>query len=401
MTAPASPGRDFGCFCPGEFDPVAGAQNGPLADLTFAVKDLIDTCGSVSGAGNPDWRRTHAPAARHAAVVQRLLDSGARLIGRTITDELAFSLEGENHFEGTPVNPRCPDRLPGGSSSGSAVAVAAGLADFALGTDTGGSVRVPAAFCGIFGIRPSHGAVSLDGVVPFAPSLDTIGWLAGDAETLARIGDVLLPLEFEAAPQVERVLVAADAFALADAEVADALIATLRRLPFAVTQVNGSPVAMSEVARCYQITQAADIVEVHGAWLEQTRPRFGPAIAPRFASIRRYSSAEFRAAALQREELRGHLSGLFARETGAVLIVPSAPCWPLARGLPGETIGRFYQRALAIGGLASLAGLPQVSIPIVMPGRLPVGLGVIAPAGSDRTLLRMAAVVARQLAPGA
>src|SRR6202035_4161154 len=104
-------------------------------------------------------------------------------------------------------------------------------------------------------------------------------------------------------------------------------------------------------------------------WLEQTRPRFGPAIAPRFASIRGYSSAELRAAALQREELRGHLSSLFAREAGALLVVPSAPCRPLARGLPAATIGPFYQRALAIGGLASLAGLPQVSIPIVMPGR--------------------------------
>ncbi len=154
---------------------------GPLSGLTFAVKDFIDVAGCRTGGGNPDWLAGHPVAARSAAVVETLLGAGARLVGKTNMDELAFSLEGANAHYGTPVNPVCPDRLPGGSSSGSAVAVAAGLVDFALGTDTGGSVRVPASFTGIFGFRPTHGRVSTVGVAPFSPSYDTIGWLARDA----------------------------------------------------------------------------------------------------------------------------------------------------------------------------------------------------------------------------
>jgi amidase len=394
VTAPQSH-RDFGCFCSADFHPIAGAPSGPLFDLSFAVKDLIDTQGSVTGAGNPDWRRTHAPAQAHAPVVQKLLDAGAGLVGRTITDELAFSLEGENHFEGTPVNPRCPDRLPGGSSSGSAVSVAAGIVDFALGTDTGGSVRVPAAFCGIFGIRPTHGAISLEGVVPFAPSLDTIGWFSRDAATLSRVASVLLPPA--ASQNVDGIMVAADGFALADSEVADAVNGLLRRLPFLVREVPASPVPMSEIARCYQIIQAADVVAVHGAWLRQTHPTFGPKIGPRFASVFDWSLPDIQAAALLRDRLRAHLMGLFAGKPGTVLIVPSAPCVALSHGAPDETINAFYQRALAIGGLASLAGMPQVNVPILLPGQLPIGLGIIAPPGADHMLLGLASLIEMEL----
>jgi amidase len=385
-----APDRAFGCFCAPPFEPIAGARRGPLLGLTFAVKDLIDTRGSVTGAGNPDWRESRAAALAHAPVVQTLLDAGARLVGRTITDELAFSLEGENHFEGTPINPRCPDRLPGGSSSGSAVAVAAGLVDFALGTDTGGSVRVPAAFCGIFGMRPTHGAIPLSGVVPFAPSLDTVGWFARDAATLGRVGEVLLP---EGSAPVQTLLLAQDAFAMAERDVASALNQCLPRLPFSIEAVDAAPVPISEIRRCYQTIQAADILAVHGEWLRQARPTFGPKIAPRFKSIFEHAKSEIRAAALLREQLRAHLVRLLDRAPGSFLIVPSAPCVALARGSPSDALGSFYERALAIGGLASLAGLPQVNVPIVAPTDLPVGLGIIGPAGADRALLAFAAKI--------
>src|SRR5262249_46800276 len=146
--------NDFGAFVPGPRARLEPTASGPLDGLTFVVKDLIDVAGHVTGAGNPDWAARQVPAARSAPVVERLLRAGATLVGKTITDELAFSLEGENHHYGTPLNPRAPDRLPGGSSSGSAVAVAAGLADLALGTGTGGPGRGPASLCGVFGNRP-------------------------------------------------------------------------------------------------------------------------------------------------------------------------------------------------------------------------------------------------------
>src|SRR5947199_6802555 len=154
--------------------------SGMLDGLCFAVKDLIDVAGWKTGCGNPTWRDSHPPAMAHAVCVEQLLRAGARCVGKTICDELAFSLLGENHFYGTPLNARAPDRVPGGSSSGSASAVAAGLCDTALGTDTGGSVRVPASFCGLYGIRPTHGRIDMSGVMPQAPRTGTTRWFARD-----------------------------------------------------------------------------------------------------------------------------------------------------------------------------------------------------------------------------
>jgi amidase len=147
--------------------------NGPLDGLRFAVKDTIDVAGFKTGCGNPTWRDSHPAAVVHAVCVEQLLRAGARCVGKTISDELAFSLLGENYFYGTPLNAQAPDRVPGGSSSGSASAVACGLVDFALGTDTGGSTRVPASNCGIWGFRPSHDFTSVAGVNPLVTVLDS------------------------------------------------------------------------------------------------------------------------------------------------------------------------------------------------------------------------------------
>jgi len=193
-------------------------NSGALDGLNFAVKDLFDLAGTVTGCGNPTWAATHFPAVAHAVVVECLLQAGARCVGKTLTDEFAFSLVGENHFYGTPPNPKAPDRVPGGSSCGSASVVAAGLADFALGTDTAGSVRVPAANCGIPGLRPTWGRISVAGVQPLAPSFDTVGFFAGDLEVLARVAGVLLPSDV-APPPIRRVLMLEQGWNIADPEI--------------------------------------------------------------------------------------------------------------------------------------------------------------------------------------
>src|SRR5438552_2430037 len=205
-------------FVPGPPVRIAGAPRGPLTGLTFADKDLFDVAGHPTGGGNPDWARQHPVPTRHAWAVQRLLDAGATLIGKTVTDEVSLGILGENPFDGTPLNPKAPDRVPGGSSSGSASAVAQGLCDVALGTDTGGSVRVPASFCGLYGIRPTHGRIDTSGMMPQAPTSDTTGWFARDVDTFARVSSVMLD---EAIPTSlpRRLIVAVDAFAFADPEV--------------------------------------------------------------------------------------------------------------------------------------------------------------------------------------
>src|SRR5947199_3820918 len=215
----SSAGDDIGAFVPGQRFRIEGRAGGPLSGLTFAAKDLFDVAGHPTGGGNEDWAKTHPIPARHAWAVQTLLDAGADLIGKTITDEVSLGILGENPFYGTPANPRAPGRVPGGSSSGSAAAVAAGICDTALGTDTGGSVRVPASFCGLYGIRPTHGRLDLTGMMSQAPSSDTTGWFARDAETFARVSAILLgePIP-DALPN--RLIVATDAFALADPETA-------------------------------------------------------------------------------------------------------------------------------------------------------------------------------------
>src|SRR5437870_2341435 len=226
------PDDDVNAFVPGPHTRIEGRAGGPLSGLTFAAKDLFDVAGHPTGGGNPDWARWNPVPTRHAWAVQRLLDAGATLIGKTITDEVSLGIVGENAFYGTPVNTRAPGRVPGGSSSGSAAAVAAGLCDTALGTDTGGSVRVPASFCGIYGIRPTHGRLDLNGMMSQAPSSDTTGWFARDAETFARVSAVMLG---EAIPTAlpEQLVIASDAFALADPETAIAfepMVARLRTL---------------------------------------------------------------------------------------------------------------------------------------------------------------------------
>ncbi|HEX6006765.1 MAG TPA: amidase family protein, partial [Burkholderiales bacterium] len=217
-----------GAFCRHTHVALKGSVSGPLAGLTFGVKDIYDIAGHRTGFGSPDWFATHAAAARTAPTVQRILNAGADMAGKTHTDELTYSLNGENPHYGTPVNVNAPGRIPGGSSSGSAAAVAAGLCDFALGSDTGGSVRAPASYCGIYGIRPTHGRVSLEGACPLAPSFDTAGWFAREATLLERVGQVLLGEARAQAPG--RLLLARDAFELAGDAITQALQPAVRTL---------------------------------------------------------------------------------------------------------------------------------------------------------------------------
>ena len=181
---------------------VESAAAGPLAGLTLGVKDIFDVKGYVTGWGNPDRLDEAVPAAATAPAVQKLLDAGARFIGKTQTEELAFSMIGQNVHFPHPVNPAAPDRVTGGSSSGSAAAVAGGLVDIGTGSDTGGSVRTPASFCGLIGLRTTHGAISLEGTMPLASSFDTFGWFAKDPEIYERVGEVLLGKD-SAAPQIK------------------------------------------------------------------------------------------------------------------------------------------------------------------------------------------------------
>jgi amidase len=374
-----------GAFVPGGRTELAGSASGPLAGLSFAVKDLIDVAGLPTGAGNPDWQRTHRVPPRSAPVVEQLLAAGAACAGKTVTDELAFSLEGASVHYGTPRNPAAPGRLPGGSSSGSAAAVAAGLVNFALGTDTGGSVRVPAAFCGVPGFRPTHGRVSLEGVVPFAPSYDTVGWMARDAETLWRVGLVLVG-PGDASPPT-RLLWARDAFDLCDSGVAPATRAVAEAWGIdGEAEVFEGGAARAQA--CYRVLQGAEIWRTHGEWIDSFRPRFGDAIAARFADAATITEADVAKWRPERQAMRDRLEAMIP--DGTALVVPAAPGPALPIDISAARLDDFYGRALALGAIAGHVGLPQVTLPCTGPEDLPIGVALVGRRGSDLGLLSFA-----------
>ncbi|WP_151732870.1 amidase [Paenibacillus tengchongensis] len=374
---------------------VAPEGGGDLAGLAFAVKDVFAVAGHRSSAGNPDWLSSHEPAPEHAAAVRRLLLAGAALSGATHTDELMYSLGGENIHYGTPVNPRAEGHIPGGSSSGSAVAVAAGSADFALGTDTGGSVRVPSAYCGVYGFRPTHGVVDMEGVIPLAPGFDTVGWMAGSAELLLRVGRVLLersrPLETagkDRPPGINRLYIAEEAWQLLEPENAGCLESGLRKLMAGADRSEGTAIA-PEGLRAWMDTfrelQGAEIWATHGAWIKERNPVFAPDIAARFAWAEGLDGQDHSAAQALQSDIAKRLAELL--DGGGCLAVPTVPGCAPRRGGDLEQLERNRSGAMMLSCIAGLAGLPQVTLPVTGPAGYPLGLSVIAGPGEDLRLL--------------
>jgi amidase len=382
-----------GAFVPGERATRGGAAAGPLAGLTFAVKDLYDVAGVVTGYGNPDWARTHPPAVRDAAAVSALLGAGASLIGKTRTVELAYGLTGENVWQGTPINPAAPDRFPGGSSCGSAAAVAAGLADIAMGSDTGGSVRIPASYCGIYGIRPSWGAVSLVGACPLGPSFDTAGWFAARAAVLRRAGEVLLPPGGEA--PLGPLLKVQEAWVNAEpgtaAALADGLAAAEAVLGPALA-VHLAPEGLDVFYEHFRCAQAEEAWTTLGPWIAATDPAFGPGVKERFAAARAMDPAKAAAGRAFRRLAQARLHALLGG--GAVLVYPTSPApAPLLSASQAEQ-NAVRERTMGVTAIAGLGGLPEVSLPAARVAGAPVGLSLVAAPGRDRALLALAERVA-------
>jgi amidase len=379
----------------------ARSGEGALSGLTFAVKDNIALRGHRSSAGHPAWAETHPPAPEDAPVVADLLAAGADLVGVTIMDELAYSLAGQNIHYGTPTNVIAPGRLCGGSSCGSAAAAAARLCDFALGTDTAGSVRVPAAFCRLFALRPSHGRIASRGVVPLVPSFDTVGFMAGDALTFAAVAQVLLGMP-EAAP-ITRIVVADDAFALCDAGVLeiteDALSRVARALGVKLERVELAPEGFEPLRTAVRRLGAREFWETHGEWLSTVRPVLSPALAMRVAMghevfVREEGAAEDNAVRIR---ITHRLESLLT--PGTLLAMPPTPGLAPRIDADGPQLEAFRARTLELTASASLAGIPQLVVPCADIEEGPLGLSFLACRGADAWLSALAPEIARALGP--
>ncbi|CAN5920492.1 amidase [soil metagenome] len=382
--------EDIGAFVPGPRARLAGRPGGPLDGLTFAAKDLFDVAGVPTGGGNHDWPTGRPVPTRHAWAVQTLLDSGASLIGKTVTDEVSLGILGENAFDGTPVNVRARGRVPGGSSSGSAAAVAAGLCDTALGTDTGGSVRVPASFCGLYGIRPTHGRLDVTGMLPQAPTSDTTGWFARDAETFARVSSVMLGEEIPSALPTQLV-VAVDAFGFADANVAAALRPLVMRLAALIGHSREdilAPPGLSMWARAQRTLQPVEAYNTFKSWLDERNPRFAFSVAKALVTGSMVPPAEQAWAQLVRQEVKARMSYLLPSDT--ILCLPTTPFPAPLVGQPLSVLDPLRDRITCLCAQGGHAGHPQVSLPGATVDGLPVGLSIIGPRGSDASLVAVA-----------
>jgi amidase len=384
------------CFVPHDLAaPLKGAASGPLAGLSAVVKDMYDIAGERTGCGSPEWLATHPPAARNCAPVQKILDAGATIIGKTVCDEYFYSVSGANAHYGTPVNVRAPGRLPGGSSAGSAAACGAGLCDFALGSDTGGSVRVPASFNGIYGLRPTHERIEHNGVADMAPSFDVPGWFAVTPGVFRKVGAVLLDSR-RAAAKIDRVIVLEDAFAQAEEPVAD-LLRTL--LEFMSDDLPGmahgriAPEGFDPWREAFRIVQAYETWQTFGGFIIKHKPNIGPGVKERMQFASTVSRAQADASREVVNKARDHIRQIVV--PGTVLALPTAPSISPKIEMSGPELEEFRTRVMRLTCTSGISGLPQMSVPGATINGCPIGLSFIAWAGGDEALLDLACELSR------
>jgi amidase len=372
--------------------PLSGSGN-PLMQLTVAVKDLFHIANYPTTAGNPDWLKTNPIPTTTSPVVSALLDAGASVLGKTITDELAYSLNGQNIHYGTPINAKNPALLPGGSSSGSATAVAIGNADIGLGTDTGGSIRVPASYQGLFGLRPTHGVISTKNMVGLAPSFDTVGWMTRDLDTLTKVADVLLPNNIAKLPHTKIRLGYSNNLnkACAQQNSLNTLLAKLTCEPnIQLTELSAelSLTYLQTAAEAFKTLQGAEIWLTHGQWIENQKPVFAADIATRFAWCRTITEEQKLQAVKIQLEFIDKIQHLFTQVD--FLLIPTTPGGAPSLTLSDTDLVNYRNQLMSMTCIAGLAGLPQLQIPLHALSTSPMGISILGPKYHDHQLLALA-----------
>ena len=347
-------------------------------NLNVMVKDSIDIQGQITTAGSRALAHSQ-PAKKNAKVVDLILESDARITAKTTLHELAFGITGINQHFGTPENPKYPELIPGGSSSGSAAAVAAKLADFTLGTDTGGSIRVPSSYCGLYGIRPTHNAIPIDGVIPLAPSFDTVGWMATSSRVLKEVGDVLLNDEVK---KFTRIILDQQCWSYVNEQDQALLETALSNIVYETKQITEPLV---EWATLFRTIQGIEIWQTHGEWIRTVQPTFAPAIAERFEWASTLDASQYDELKIEQMRITEYLQQQITDEV--LFVIPTTAAVAPKKNASLEEVESVRTKTMQLTCIAGLSGFPQVTVPIRRQDGLALGLSFIARKGQDRSLL--------------
>lgn len=372
-------------------------SKGSLGDLTFAVKDNIDIAGHKTSYGSLSWKDKHDAPSYNALCIDQLLEAGATCLGKTVSDEFTYSLDGENYFFGTPINPTVPDRIPCGSSSGSASAVACGLVDFSIGTDSAGSIRVPASLCGIYAMRPTMHRISEAGVLPFVPSTSTVGALASDLNTLGKVMETLLRSENAAPEKMQNIYLLEDAFAISDPKIAKAIKGNIDALSsrcdaniisITLTDIVKEPMTLDKLnTDALRPLQTFEFLNTVGNWIENESPDLSPFFAMKYETVRKFDRKEVNDALMLCEKMFNRITSFFQK--GDLILFPTVPTIAPLKGAfeHMETAMDFYDRTMAITAFSGVARLPEITIPVTKVDNAPVGLSIASGFYQDEFLI--------------
>lgn len=363
-----------------------------FAGKRLAVKDVFDIAGMPTGAGNPDWQSSHpVPADTHASV-KTLIGLGAEFVGKTLTDELAYSLNGQNIHYPPLLNPVTPNRLVGGSSSGSAAAVAANLADIGLGTDTGGSIRVPASYNGLFGLRPTHDAIPCDNMLRLAPSFDTVGWLTSDIATLENVAHALLgaqtPLAHAFGNADEQLRCVLVTNLIDNVEHADQIYDWLSCLGGVATTNTVLDIEALATSETFRVLQGIEIWQEHGEWISQNTPTFANDIQKRVDWCRQLTNTQQQLAVRQQRLIQTQVSSVLDEQS--VMIIPTTPGRSPLLDMPENALATYREDLMALTAIAGLTGRPQIHLPLFTIEGAPCGVSLIGHKHADLALISAA-----------
>ena len=366
-------------------NPIIESYNGNLKNLKFVLKDMCDVKNIKTSCGNPDFYKACEPAKKHAEFLSNILSEGAILEGITICDEFFYSVIGENSHYGTPKNLNAPNCVPGGSSSGSAAALTTDLFDFSIGSDTGGSVRVPASFCGLLGIRPTHGRINANGVYPMAPSFDTIGWFSNNIKTFQKIGEVLLDKNENENITFNQFVIAEDLLELVDTDIKNQFNSYYKELHPNIKHIRLSKFSKSEIADNFRILQAGEIKEHVIPWIEKNKPKISLEINSRIEMASEILPLEIDAAKTFRQEIISEINNSLPE--GDIAIFPTTPFSAPKCGQSDQDLGSDRKKIMEMTSIAGMTSRPQISIPKFKGKTGPVGISILGWQYSDEILI--------------